>query len=196
MSPLSPELEQLVLDNLDLPGIHATKLARRHGWWRYDDFVADGNVGLVRAARTYRPNGGASFRTYAAQCVWGAIMRGERDFSKRRRVQQARTVSLDLSLGDGVTVGDGLEAPIEYEPEGRAIDRVALVDAFSYLSEDETIVMEMLATGASQTAIAEHLEIAISQVRTIIRRARRRLALALGQPGLLQTPANETAQAV
>lgn len=35
----------------------------------HDDVAQEGMIGLLDAIRTYRPDGGASFRTYAGKCV-------------------------------------------------------------------------------------------------------------------------------
>ena len=76
-------VDRLVDANLRL----VFKVAARFRWTGlpFDDLVQDGMLGLIHAARGFRPNGTA-FSTYAVACIEGMIRRGLRE--------QARVVRL------------------------------------------------------------------------------------------------------
>ena len=66
-------VDQLILDNLKLVP-HIVQRYFHASIKRYeDDLIAMGNLGLVKAARTYDPSRGVKFTTYACKCIWQEI---------------------------------------------------------------------------------------------------------------------------
>ncbi len=84
------ESRRLVEENLDYVRALARTLHQRCGARvEYDELVAMGNEGLVRAARDFDPMRGASFKTYAFYKIRGAIFEGLRMMSWSRRSRAA-----------------------------------------------------------------------------------------------------------
>lgn len=102
--------QTLVQEALDLPKREARRW--RHMKLDQEDLVADGYVGLVKAARRYDPARGTPFKAFAGHFVRGAILD-----TVRRSVRRH-------SLGDGVYAdvrGFSDLAPGD-PPGGRAYD--------------------------------------------------------------------------
>lgn len=51
-------------------------------YYMFEDMVGEGSLALVRAARHWRPDGGASFSTYAFRVVQTALLRMRRRWSR------------------------------------------------------------------------------------------------------------------
>lgn len=65
--------DRLIMDNLKLVP-HIVQRYFYSSIKRYeDDLIAMGNLGLVKAARTYDPSRGVKFTTYACKCIWQEI---------------------------------------------------------------------------------------------------------------------------
>jgi RNA polymerase sigma factor FliA len=95
--------ERLVLRHLEFARIMAGKLfARRTSdEIAFDEYMQLASVGLLEAVDRYDPQLGASFRTYAAHRIQGAILSGlealterQRQIALKRRVAQERMDSL------------------------------------------------------------------------------------------------------
>jgi DNA-directed RNA polymerase specialized sigma24 family protein len=82
------------------------------------------------------------------------------------------------------------------QPERLVIDRVTFEQALSSLEPRDAAMIKLLGLGFPCQVIANHFDMNVSQVQTILRRARRKLALALGQPELLHLNQHPRAQAV
>ncbi len=78
-SPLTASQQRLVLANLGLVGVHLKRFVRslrdrgRDSEW--DDLFQEGCLGLIHAARTYRPKSGISFPAYALPRIHCAVSR-------------------------------------------------------------------------------------------------------------------------
>ncbi len=89
----------LVEHNLPLVHYYITKAhITPKPWDSMEDIVADGNAGLVRAARLYDPAKGA-FSTFAIRWIRLAVIKGLESRSPLR-YDQARALSLGHSLAD------------------------------------------------------------------------------------------------
>ena len=86
-----PAINQIVLANLGLAGRVARRCFRVFGSVvELDDLRQEAALGLLRAARYYRPDTGVRFSTYASRCCWHACVTMLRPQLDRR----ARTVEL------------------------------------------------------------------------------------------------------
>ena len=56
----------------------------RDGLIGYDDMLGDGTLGLIHALEKFDPSRGFKFSSYGYKCIWGYIMRGNRDFYQER----------------------------------------------------------------------------------------------------------------
>jgi RNA polymerase sigma factor for flagellar operon FliA len=102
--------ERLVLLHNEFARILAAKLfARRYSDdVEFDDYLQYARVGLLEAIDRYEPARGASFRTYAAHRIQGAVLSGleglterSRQTALRQRSQQERLQSLATIAADG-----------------------------------------------------------------------------------------------
>lgn len=105
--------ESLILHHLAFARILAAKLFARRvaDDVVFDDFLQFASVGMVEAIDRYDPEAGASFRTFAAHRIQGAILTGvealterQRQLALRRTLKRERLQSLARS--DGETSGD------------------------------------------------------------------------------------------
>jgi len=93
-------IEQLIVENMNLVPYFIHKffpgLTKRFEW---EDLVAEGYIGLVKAAQRFDPAKGCQFSTFAATCIWAAI---HREFIRKRRFHKHmanfNTVSLDAPV--------------------------------------------------------------------------------------------------
>lgn len=111
----------------------------------------DGRIGLLEAVRTFDPDRGAQFSTYAYLRIWRAIQNGRlrrHGVNYRRAVHRGelsghRTASLDAPIGtddDGspITLGDLVAS----EPPAPEDDTTPLLDAvLELLTERERIAV-------------------------------------------------------
>jgi RNA polymerase sigma factor (sigma-70 family) len=72
------DVEQIVQQNTGLIAMLVGRTLRRcprlPSVYDYDDLYSLGNIGLLSAARTYDPERGVAFSTYAYRCIEHAIM--------------------------------------------------------------------------------------------------------------------------
>src|SRR5438105_4585712 len=72
------DVEEIVQQNSGLIALLVGRTLRRcprlPSVYDYDDLYSLGNIGLLSAARTYDPERGVAFSTYAYRCIEHAIM--------------------------------------------------------------------------------------------------------------------------
>lgn len=72
---MDAEAEALVIENLSMAKITCFKLARSTGHWEgIDDLICVANEALCEAAQSYRPDKGATFRTWAYRIIHHRII--------------------------------------------------------------------------------------------------------------------------
>ena len=75
---MTPEQEQMVLDNMRLVHYFARKLAPRladGNSYDYEDLVGEGQVALIKAVERFDPDKGFKFSTFAGTTIDGAMRR-------------------------------------------------------------------------------------------------------------------------
>lgn len=135
--------QELVLLHLGFAKIMAAKLYSRRGSndVAFDDYMQFASVGLIESIDRYDPDATASFRTYAAHRIQGAILSGieglterQRQLEVRRTLKRERLRSLAeegeaqpedafarlASLAVGLALGFMLEDVGMYQAEGGA----------------------------------------------------------------------------
>lgn len=129
-----------------------------------DDLVSEGILGLMNAVNTFSADRGASFSTYAGVCVNNRMMTS---LKKSARIQR-REESLE-----------SLEASGESSPEKIILDREALSEIFSEISDNltdlERTVISRYLSGASYADIAGELGTDKKAVDNALARVRRKL---------------------
>lgn len=129
-----------------------------------DDLVSEGILGLMNAVKTYSADKGAGFSTYAGVCINNRMLSA---LKKSARIQK-REEPLEK-----------LDAPGGSSPEKIIIDREALSEIFSEVSENltelERTVFGQYLGGASYGDIAKNLDIDRKAVDNALARVRRKL---------------------
>ena len=171
---------QLVEDNLGL----VVHIARRYRspHFSLDDLISIGLIGLIKATRTYRPDQGALFSTYACRCITNEILMFLR---KNKKHLEAFSLDAPIRTADDTTVStiasllcasdDGVEGRIE-----RMEERRALLNAVAHLSPRSQALISMRyglngQKKLSQTEIASRLGISQSYVSRLEKQCLHRL---------------------
>lgn len=123
-----------------------------------DDVIQEGMIGLFYAIRTFNPEAGASFKTFAELCVKRRIINAVK--MARRKKHKPLNDSLSLDEEGSETI-DSLRAPSGMDPEAAVLlsDLAAFVgnNAPGLFSEMERGVWEAYSEGNNTTKIAEML---------------------------------------
>lgn len=152
-----------------------------------DALESDAMLGLVQAARTFDPDRGVSFATYANRRIRGAMLDGLRERQHLRQTEIPIVfVSLDNPIGsddDGrpATLGDVL--PNGKEPVGAAAEsREEVAKLLRPLDpRDAQSMQDRYLYGATQQDIALRRGLSPSRISQRLKESRHRLA-ALGCP--------------
>lgn len=129
-----------------------------------EDLIQTGMIGLMRAVRTYKTDGTASFKTYASHCIRNTIVDAVRKQSSRP---------------DNDCIDDVMLFSDEQEPERLFIEDETsnlLFDAISsVLNEREMSVLRLFLDAMSYAEISEKLGIEKKQVDNTIYALRKKV---------------------
>jgi RNA polymerase sigma factor (sigma-70 family) len=151
------------------------------------DLEQEGFLALIKSARAWRPDGGASFLSYAWRAISGHLGRVCR-YARRRGVSAPRgNVALqfddmDAPVGEdeGATLHDVMAAPDELEEHAQEI---ALRDGVAKLPAQERRVMNLLLDGMNHPGAGGVLGLSRNRIGQIVDAAIERLALVMeGKP--------------
>ena len=135
-----------------------------------DDVIQEGMIGLLGAIRTFDPNAGAAFSTFAELCVKRRIINAVKmaDRAKHRPLNNSVSIEAavlapgeDTESGEAASLEDTLRAPQATDPE----EIVLLADLMAYVESNapalfsglERAVWEAYSHGNNNTQIAEML---------------------------------------
>jgi RNA polymerase sigma factor FliA len=124
----SIERQRLIEANIDLPRRVAAAIHRRcRRYVDLEELVALGNLGLAEAGARFRAGAGASFRSFAAFRVRGAILDGIRRHSPLPTKQWHRLRAIRKRVGEEKTPSDDIEAELAAFPRVfvRSIEDIA-----------------------------------------------------------------------
>ena len=143
-----------------------------------EDLMQEGMIALLSAIRTYREDGGASFRTYASRCISNGLAKVAASQLRARNIPLALTTPLD-EAGE-------VSAPSRDEPEEIVIRQEQSLDRShrmrSELSDYELACLQLLLDGCSYAQIAGRLGRTVKSVDRALGRARQKLRRALTDP--------------
>lgn len=151
----------------------------------HEDVVQEGMIGLFKAIRDFRPDRGASFRTFAAQCVTAQITDAVRAAQREKHRPLNDSLSLqgipDKNGEDPVSLLDLYADRSAEDPERRLISSESARDIEKFI-ENELSVMErsairLLLARCSYRDAAVSLGRDAKAVDNAVRRARRKFAL-------------------
>ena len=133
-----------------------------------DDVIQEGMIGLFYAIRTFDPEAGASFKTFAELCVKRRIINAVKMAGRKKHMPLNESVSIEEAIGGqdesaeqaaSVNFKDALHASDATDPE----EVVLLADLLAFIesnapvlfSEMEQRVWEAYSRGSSAMEIAE-----------------------------------------
>jgi len=145
-----------------------------------EDLIQEGMLGLLSAIRTYDPDKGAKFSTYAEFCIRRRI------YSAIKLASASKHTPLNSYISLESTLLDENSAPSAYflrVPEDFVIAReqVGEVERLLYgaLSRFESGVLELYLEGMSYKDMAIHLEKSDKSIDNAVQRIKRKLSSAL-----------------
>lgn len=135
-----------------------------------DDLVQEGLIGLLQAAKTYRPAKGCSFRTYACICV----------NNRMKKLVEHTSTGKYSALSRAINIDDfDFSADLNDTPEERLIEQEKLAklnDSLDgLLSEFEKTVFLFHMQGYRQAQIAKALGTSPKSVYNALGRVRRKM---------------------
>ena len=149
------------------PLIHAQIRQCRGAGIEDEDLAQEALMGLLSAVRTYRPDGGAAFTTYATTCISRRLLSAVRHHARRTDHELPLEEELDLTDPTG-------------DPALRLQEQDALADLLSHLRERltplEYSVLLLRLSNCSYEEIARRLEVSKKAVDNAVQRLRRKMA--------------------
>lgn len=166
--------------------IQKQALRFRSDWIDAEDLAQEGFLGLLSAIRTYRREGGASFRTYASVCIRHRLISALKRSCDSRHIPPSDYLELDSMEGQEEAIPSVLEG--QADPAQTVIQREETERLRSRLREiltDLEYEVLMLYLGAyTYGEIAQRLQLSAKTVDNALQRIRRKLSvLSFGEGG-------------
>ena len=177
--------QRLVEENTGLVYMTIAQLYRqgRLYSWEIEDMAQEGRIGLLRAARTYKPDVGVSFSTYATKCIRNEIGTRLEEMSRERRAGNRKHLSIEqvvirgdrrgeIHLGDVIPSGMDVEAEalgITMEEIHEMLERIGQSEWYECLkrnAEGETLAE----IGKSKGVSKQHIGQMVQNARSVVRR--------------------------
>lgn len=149
-----------------MPLIHAQVHSCRCVGTEDEDLAQEALMGLLAAVRTYRPDGGASFTTYATACIRHRLLSVARRYGPRADREQ--------SLEDSPELPDPTVDPALLLMDKEELDGL-LHRLRTRLTETEYRVLLLRLGDCSYAEIAARLGITVKAVDNAVQRMRRKL---------------------
>ena len=175
--------QHLVEQALHLPRREAARW--RHTRFDQEDLIGDGNLALVKAARTYDPTYGVPFAAFALQHVRGAILDAIRSRARRNALGDGTYADV-VSFNDLGPAGDGGEHATYDPPDPRptpddTVESLERLRILGTLPPGERVALVRTAVdGDSAAEVARDLGVSTGRVHSLVHtgstRLRRRAA--------------------
>lgn len=148
-----------------------------------DDVIQEGMIGLFKAIRSYKADGGSSFSNYAYMCISRQIVSAIRAASREKHSPLNDAVSLDQPVVWDVnmynTLADVIPAGADSDPEN-IVAKTELLESIVgqknvSFSKLEHATIKYLTQGKNYREIAEMLAKSPKQIDNAIQRIREKL---------------------
>lgn len=146
-----------------------------------EDLIQEGMLGLLSAIRNFNPNGNASFKTYAEQCIRNRILSAIESAACFKHFPLNQSVSMEnfdeinssdlRMIGENVYFRETEEQVLAKESESELFS-----NRYDLLSKFEKNVLEMYLQGHSYKEIAEILNRTEKSVDNAVQRIRKKFA--------------------
>ena len=136
-----------------------------------EDLIQEGMVGLMSAVRHYRPDSGASFRTYAERCIKNRMLSAVRSAGRLKHRVLSDSVPIEADMEGGFFAPDPEELLItkeSFEEMNSAME--------SELSALEKKVLKYYLEGMSYSDISERVGRPVKSVDNAVQRIRKKVA--------------------
>lgn len=139
-----------------------------------EDLAQEGFVGLLSAVRTYREEGGASFRTYAAVCIRNRMLSAIRQAGSDEAAASAyEDPEEEMDLSARINSGQADPAQLVVQREDVALLRRRLQET---LTDLEYEVLMLFLGAYTYEEIAQRLHCTTKTVDNALQRVRRKLS--------------------
>ena len=129
-----------------------------------EDLAQEGTIALIRAARSYSPDKGAGFATYASKCI---------------RNKMLSELQKNIPITDGEGSLDDFSASEVTDPEKIVIEKEEAQELYERIAKElsplEWSAFMLFADLMSYEDIAKSLEVPVKSVDNAIQRAKRKL---------------------
>jgi len=149
-----------------------------------EDLIQEGMLGLLSAIRTYRPEKGAKFSTYAEFCVRRRIYSAIRSASGNKHTPLNSYISLETSQIDESSTQNAyfLRVPEDYVISREQAGEVEKL-LYGALSKFESGVLELYLEGMSYKGMAARLGKSDKSIDNAVQRIRNKLSQILKEKG-------------
>lgn len=137
----------------------------------HEDLIQEGMLGLALAIQGYRPDRGASFRTYAERCIRNRLITAVRSAASGKHEALNSALPLDVATEDCLSY--------EGDPETQLVSQAAFQERLrcyrDQLSPLETQVLHLYLQGLSYQEISQQLERSCKAIDNAVQRIRKKL---------------------
>jgi len=139
-----------------------------------EDLTQEGMLGLLTAIRSYSPEAGASFRTYAETCIRHRLLTAVKTASRQKHGPLNHAISFESSQFDEA---QSSRSSRDLEEQILAKEQASEISfRFSHaLSGFESQILRLFLEGFSYHEMAEHVGKPVKSVDNAIQRIRRKL---------------------
>ena len=145
-----------------------------------EDLIQEGMFGLISAIRQFRPETGASFRTFAEHCIKKRIYSAIRSASRLKHFPLNDGLSLEQLSEDTSLPFAAIPEYVQPSPEELVLARESKEELYSAfhnrLSKLEREVLDLYLDGLSYQTIAQHLGKDAKAIDNAVQRIRRKMA--------------------
>ena len=136
-----------------------------------DDLMQEGMIGLLAAIKSYNPEKGTAFATYASRCISNSVKTALKKFSRMKDIPPSNLIELEEDALDSQTT-------LSAEDEFLAKESVSTLTEILYegLSSFENEVLRLYIVGASYAEISEKLGKNSKAIDNAIQRIRKKLS--------------------
>lgn len=141
-----------------------------------EDLYQEGLIGLYGAMMSFKPEGGASFHTYAVLCITRRMSSAVKTATRQKHIPLNNYLSIDDELNAGIVADLHMVNPEELIVSRENIGKIkgAINEC---LTSAERRVFGLYLSGASYAAMAKILNVSTKSVDNALQRVKRKLSL-------------------